>query len=40
MRLGAMSTGSLRQFRFVLGTALLLAGTALLMARGIAWLGF
>jgi ZIP family zinc transporter len=34
-----MSTSGVRQFRFVLGTVLLLAGTVLLMARGIAWVG-
>ncbi len=38
MRTDVMSVGSVRLFRMALGTLLLLAGTALLVARGIAWL--
>ncbi|MFP3408959.1 ZIP family metal transporter, partial [Pseudomonas sp. SIMBA_065] len=33
-----MSVSSVRLFRLALGTLLLLAGTALLVARGLAWL--
>ena len=38
MRTDVMSVGGVRLFRMALGTLLLLAGTALLVARGIAWL--
>lgn len=38
MRSEVMSVSSVRLFRLALGTLLLLVGTALLVARGIAWL--
>lgn len=38
MRSEVMSVSSVRLFRLALGTLLLLAGTALLVARGLAWL--
>lgn len=38
MRSKVMSVSSVRLFRLALGTLLLLVGTSLLVARGIAWL--
>lgn len=38
MRYQMMSVSRVRLFRMTLGTLLLLAGTALLLARGFAWL--
>ncbi len=38
MRSQMMSVSRVRLFRLALGTLLLLAGTALLLARGFAWL--
>lgn len=38
MRSEVMSVSSVRLFRLALGTLLLLTGTALLVARGLAWL--
>lgn len=38
MRSEVMSVSSVRLFRLALGTLLLLAGAALLVARGLAWL--
>ncbi|MFG0411612.1 hypothetical protein [Pseudomonas sp. NY5710] len=38
MRSQIMSVSSVRLFRQALGALLLLAGTALLAARGVAWL--
>jgi len=38
MRSQMMSVSRMRLFRLTLGTLLLLAGTALLLARGFAWL--
>ena len=38
MRSEVMSVSSVRLFRLALGTLLLLVGTALLVARGLAWL--
>ena len=39
MRSQVLSVSSVRLFRLAIGTLLLLAGTALLLAQGIAWLG-
>lgn len=39
MRSQVLSVSSVRLFRLAIGTLLLLVGTALLMAQGIAWLG-
>lgn len=38
MRSKVMTVSRVRLFRLALGTLLLLAGTALLLARGFAWL--
>ena len=35
-----LAVGGVRMFRYALGTLLLLAGTALLVAKGLAWLGW